>query len=178
MIESSVLKTVSLLPSLMVPPNWPWLCSGISMTTGWGVSGSTSMLLAPSLCRTLRANSMTAHCRPKRNHNKSCFNLDFKTVVLFYWTVPITKVLLTNKTKNWFLDKQIQSWGVAGHMSTSCFRSGGWGFKSCCRQVPSVFQAPHIQNIKIMICTAYWCQPKHSKDLHVTDNVGQESKLS
>ena len=32
MVEESLVKTVFLFPSLIVPPIWPGLCSGISIT--------------------------------------------------------------------------------------------------------------------------------------------------
>ena len=46
MTEFSVLNNVALLPRRIVPPRSPWVCSGISTTTGWGVSGSISVELA------------------------------------------------------------------------------------------------------------------------------------
>ena len=84
MTEFSVLNNVALFPRRIVPPRSPWVCSGISTTTGWGVSGSISVELASLkrkqgrkncfqkyrpgtnfLLRTFLANSMTAHCRPR-----------------------------------------------------------------------------------------------------------------
>jgi hypothetical protein len=40
--------------------------SVISATTGCGVSGSNSVLLAPASPHTLRANSMVASCMPRQ----------------------------------------------------------------------------------------------------------------
>lgn len=64
-MESWVLNTVFLLPSLIVAPMSPGLCSGISITTGWVVEGSNSVDWASFQSKTLRANSITATCIPR-----------------------------------------------------------------------------------------------------------------
>ena len=69
-IESWVLNMVCLFPSLIVPPRSPEVCSGISITTGLVVWGLISVVWASFFCRTFRANSITAHWRPKQTPNK------------------------------------------------------------------------------------------------------------
>ncbi len=43
-----------------------FFCSGSRSMTGCGVAGSNSLELAPSRPHTCRANSITAHCRPRQ----------------------------------------------------------------------------------------------------------------
>lgn len=71
-------NTVSLFPSLIVPPNGPWLCSGISITTGEVVSGSISVELASFFNKTFLANSITAVWNPKQIPGKKKKKLNKK----------------------------------------------------------------------------------------------------
>ncbi|KRZ34310.1 hypothetical protein T4B_10522 [Trichinella pseudospiralis] len=57
----------------MVPPILPVLCSGISITTGAEVSCENSVEFASFKPRTLRANSITAHCMPKQMPKNGTF---------------------------------------------------------------------------------------------------------
>lgn len=65
-VDFSAVKMVSRFPSRIVPPICPWLCSGMSITTGYEVSGLISVELAFSQCKTFRTNSMVATCRPRQ----------------------------------------------------------------------------------------------------------------
>ncbi len=54
-------------PSRIVPPmSCSSFCSGSRSTTGYGVSGSNSEELAPSIPAMWRANSITAICMPRQ----------------------------------------------------------------------------------------------------------------
>lgn len=60
------LKTVVLLPNLIVPPISPVLCSGISIITGCSNDSSHSVLQAFCRFKTFRANSITATWKPRQ----------------------------------------------------------------------------------------------------------------
>lgn len=64
--ELSSVNLVDRFPSLIVPPKFPEVCSGMSTTTGCTVSGSISVVWAFSSPKTFRENSITADCNPKQ----------------------------------------------------------------------------------------------------------------
>mmetsp|Transcript_11679 Transcript_11679/g.18719 ORF Transcript_11679/g.18719 Transcript_11679/m.18719 type:complete len:237 (+) Transcript_11679:575-1285(+) len=72
------------LPSRIVPPMCVFEPSGMKITTGLSACWSISVLFASSMCKTLRAYSITETCMPRQIPKKgTLFNLAYWTANIF-----------------------------------------------------------------------------------------------